>query len=194
MGCDIHLYLEHKENDKWWGTPRMPIGRYYGLFAVIAGVRDYNTEVEMFEPRGVPKDISWNTLDDYTLYIVDHETNEMGCCSREQAESYAKYSPYWDIKKTRIEHPDWHSASWLTLAEYKIAYQRYLDYFKQPCFPDLAKYRESKDHEGFIKELEILKDKTEPISPIPEVEASIAYLEALSKYTLFTRVVFWFDN
>ena len=192
MGCDIHTYLEYKEDERWDGIRHVRIPRNYGLFAVLAGVRAYNAEVEMFRPRGVPDDISWETRDDYTLYITSDGGDE-GHCTREQAENYVKYgSRYWDSKKTRVTHPDWHSASWLSLGEFKVAYDRFRAYYKQPILPNLDKYKN--DHDGFIKELERTKDETEPISPIPEVEAIIAYLEVFRQHSYDTRIVFWFDN
>ena len=186
MGCDIHIYMEYGEQGRWSGD-EIRVWRSYGLFTALAGVRRYNSTVESFELRGVPENASWETLDDYTLYISDIEGED--CCTQEQAESYIKYgSAYWGSDKKRVIHPDWHSASWLSLSEFKVAYKRFRDYYKQPILPDWEKYKN--DHDGFLKECERLKDKTEPIALIPEVEGIIAFLEAMAKHDYETRVVF----
>ncbi len=80
MGCDIHFYVERRENDRWvtcdrWveedGIIDVPYGeslydeRNYDLFAILAGVRngrgfarDDTGEgfVPLAAPRGVPED------------------------------------------------------------------------------------------------------------------------------------------
>ncbi len=84
MGCDIHLYVERRENNKWlscdtWrqadeeASPDVPYGqefyrsRNYGLFSILANVRNgrgfagcdtgdgYNP---ISLPRGLPGDVS----------------------------------------------------------------------------------------------------------------------------------------
>ncbi len=76
MGCDIHLYVEHKVEGEWksadkW-TPdddaesgrrvwvayddRYFHDRNYSLFAVLAGVRNYAELNTIAEPRGLPCD------------------------------------------------------------------------------------------------------------------------------------------
>lgn len=108
MGCDIHLYVERRENGKWatcdtWETEKgddykhVPYQksfyheRNYDLFAIFADVRNgsgfagvktgdgFNPIVE---PRGIPDD----------------------CCNE-----YREVAEYWS--------GDGHSHSWLTVAE-----------------------------------------------------------------------------
>jgi len=184
--------MEYGKNERWEGHKTW-IWRSYGLFTALAGVRCYNSEIESFKPRGVPENISLDTLRDYTLYITEEPFDEESCCTRESAERYIKSgSTYWDDRKTRVTHPDWHTPSWLSLNEFKVAYSRFRLYYRQPVLPDLEKFKGNPD--GLKKELELTKDKTEPISPIPEVEAIIAYLEVMIKHGYKSRVVFWFDN
>jgi hypothetical protein len=207
MGCDIHVYLEYKNSDsmsdRWCGTPRLHIPRYYGLFATMAGVRSYDAQVEIFKPKGIPKDISYETLEDFTLKIVDQECDYCeGKTTRRRAEEYIQYGEaYWNEEKHRVTHPDWHAPSWLTLDELKLAYKRFREYFVQAVIPPIMrereKYKDLSEEESkleWIKQLEEYKDKNEPIDPIPEVEAIIAYMEVLEKYEYQTRLIFWFDN
>lgn len=83
MGCDIHLVLERRHNDKWvavntfkghhvsamhrkegqfdWSYP-IATSRNYARFAALAGVRGDGPA-----PRGVPEDAS-----ETTKYLVDY--------------------------------------------------------------------------------------------------------------------------
>lgn len=53
MGCDIHAIKEKKDKYGYWinvGDPE--IGRNYEMFAVLAGVRNYNDITPISEPKG----------------------------------------------------------------------------------------------------------------------------------------------
>ena len=70
MGCDIHIFLERKNNDNCWldsmiykndnryGHKFMPLSDYprnYTLFATLAGVRG---DEPIAYPKGIPEDCS----------------------------------------------------------------------------------------------------------------------------------------
>ena len=59
MGCDIHLFVEHKRGDAWvsWGR-ESDVCRDYDLFAKMANVRNYNGVEPISKPRGLPSDVS----------------------------------------------------------------------------------------------------------------------------------------
>lgn len=79
MGCDIHFYLEVKEDDMWINKNKVSINtdwdenleypqsdivldsiyydRNYLLFGVLAGVRD-TTPQPISHPKGLPDDVS----------------------------------------------------------------------------------------------------------------------------------------
>lgn len=93
MGCDIHLYAERKrETDHKWERVHPPVefrdpwyvkmaaedryyaedartewfsGRNYSLFAMLAGVRNYDEIEPLCEPRGIPDDLSPELLSIY---------------------------------------------------------------------------------------------------------------------------------
>lgn len=111
MGCDIHGHIEYKEYDQWWHFCDMFFGRDYNVFAHAANVRGKG----LFQPRGIPKDITYNTLNAYTLRLDNDPVD--GECTREQADDYVNTcgSEWWD--DTRVTHPDWHTPSWLTVDE-----------------------------------------------------------------------------
>src|SRR5690349_20426391 len=75
MGSDIHLYIEHKRtgpNSRWSSFGgRFNPGRYYGLFAKLAGVRNYREVKPVAEPRGMPADAGWIADADNRLYISE---------------------------------------------------------------------------------------------------------------------------
>ena len=179
MGCDIHAFIEYKHllEDRWSAiSGQLYLDRNYGLFSALAGVRSYGDAIDYLEPRGIPDDISWMTESKYTLLVVPgEETNEEGCCTREEAERYLGYgSEIWEETREgseyyRITGPDWHTPSWLNLGEFQTVYDRYL-----------ARYRDEYDERDAGK--------------IPLVEGFLALMDKLEDMGFLTRIVFWFDN
>jgi hypothetical protein len=134
MGCDIHAYIEYVngtnhvgEKDYWGFGKRTRIWRDYWLFALMAGVRNYWDVKPVAEPRGVPKDTSYDVREDYLLYVSENCPDEQGNCSKEDAKRWLEYncSQQWD--ENRITGPDWHTPSWLTLDELKLVLKRYIE-------------------------------------------------------------------
>jgi hypothetical protein len=168
------MYAEYKkkgEEVKQWTSfdgEKNP-GRNYYMFGLLAGVR---TEPdEMFPQRGLPDDIGWQAIDDARLFIVDNnDEDQEGYCTLEQALKWEKSGHkiiYQSGKPTWVEHPDWHSHSWLTLAEFKLA----MDRFNSKAKEELCE-----------------------LSWMVEYEANIAAMERLEELGRDTRIVFWFDN
>jgi len=60
------IYGQKEIRDEWYE------GRNYNLFAVLAGVRGYGPP--LIEPRGLPDDVSLETLDDYNYWQGDAHT------------------------------------------------------------------------------------------------------------------------
>jgi hypothetical protein len=62
MGCDIHGWVEIKENGKWIAVKELKNDdRNYKRFAALAGVRDYE-KTSQATPKGIPVDVS-DTVD-----------------------------------------------------------------------------------------------------------------------------------
>lgn len=62
MGCDIHAHLEVKIKNEWHYFSQVPFQRSYGLFAKMAGVRDFEDgPIPISVPRGLPNDVSFLT-------------------------------------------------------------------------------------------------------------------------------------
>lgn len=128
MGCDIHAYIEFRDGDRWSGfAGRVNPGRNYKVFGILAGVRTDGPPV--IQPRGVPPDMSWQTNDDFHLHVVENDKEVWeGAVARATAEEWVKSgASQWHVDGRRVTHPDWHTASWLTLPEYEAALQRFTD-------------------------------------------------------------------
>lgn len=165
MGCDIHMYIEHKLNDPLarWGAfgGRINPGRHYGIFAKLVGVRNGLGLKPLSEPKGIPNDIAYRAESDYTLFISAESQND-GYCTPEKAAQWVrdKISMKWN--EYRITHPDFHSASWATADELGKV-------FSDPAVQ-------------FDPELDI------------EYVAILDCLNSFERQGRLARVVFWFDN
>jgi hypothetical protein len=138
MGCDAHFYIQYKkktEDDQLWRNfgGRLNPGRNYAMFGILAGVRDKNPP-HSFEPKGIlPEEKqSWYVRNDLYLYITedgkgDNET------TLERAKSWGGCQIINDINGDpyKVDHPDWHSHSWMTIEEYKQALKWYKEYAKE---------------------------------------------------------------
>jgi hypothetical protein len=90
MGCDIHLFVERKIGSKWktadtWEPDkyeedksrlRVPYGKHfydgrnYGLFSILADVRNRDELNPIEQPRGLPADC---------CAAIKHESDSWGC-------------------------------------------------------------------------------------------------------------------
>lgn len=136
MGADVHMYVEYNSKERLphanpafnsWRSfgDRINPGRNYNLFGLLAGVR---CEGEIFAVRGLPENLGWSANGDSTLYITESGDDD-GCCTLGQAESYEKWGStiHKDAngKPTKVDHPDWHSHSWLTVDELQQVFDAY---------------------------------------------------------------------
>lgn len=74
MGCDIHMHIEYLDGDGWEHFCSPSIGRWYGLFALMAGVRNYDNITPVAEPRGLPADMDSWTRYKYKEFESDAHT------------------------------------------------------------------------------------------------------------------------
>lgn len=270
MGCDIHLYLERKNGNRWervpdpirecWrcdGTGKYgpsvreefigkPCGlcdgtgkraehwyhnRNYNTFAILADVRNGhgfagcdtgNGFNPIAMPRGIPGDVSESVAKEYYLRIVETEDEDgENECTRIDAERWG--DPILNLYGTEYTPgPDWHSASWFTLAEL-LAYD-WDQTTKHRGWVSLEQYREFRQNGkpsswsggvsgGSIKHISnaamnaiLDEDLTINGSPFTKVEWGESYRESASDFLKFLeelrglgnpdelRIVFWFDN
>jgi hypothetical protein len=107
--------------------------RNYDVFAILANVRNGRGFAGVVTgggfnpiamPRGLPPDVSPEVLREYALRVVpdDCYAEEAGTCSASNAARWTTdrgygASSHWIVPGEVVSGPDWHSASWLTLAE-----------------------------------------------------------------------------
>ncbi len=113
MGCDIHLTVEVRRNGAWqrepapagrdefaekYGhAPRWYSGRHYDMFALLAGVRNYNGIEPIAEPRGVPDGASPEYLADAEEYGCDGHSHSWHTLADLQAYDWTKTSTHTGI-------------------------------------------------------------------------------------------------
>jgi hypothetical protein len=213
MGCDIHCYIEYrkKNSDKEsWNDfgGRINPGRNYGLFTLMAAVRDYweDSDWKLFTPKGLPEDIGYAASGDNFHYLTDSvkcSCGESRYVGIETAERWVKsgssvYKNDINGKPTWVSNPDWHSHSWLSLEEYRQVLDQYIVAEKK-SWEDREKKR--------LDLIEHLKNKTgvdvkeeswlyKPCDHYdePEYHAILAAMESFEKMGYESRLVFWFDN
>jgi hypothetical protein len=73
MGCDIHMFVEKKdEAGKFQLLAINPYDhRQYGLFGWLAGVRNYSDVPPISAQRGFPEDASAKTSEQYEVWSGD---------------------------------------------------------------------------------------------------------------------------
>lgn len=136
MGCDIHVYLEYTDSeqddaDTWItndgyisSSGRFSIRRDYTLFAIMAGVRDYDG-LKLFEPKGRPRKLGMYAAGDAHLFVSEHVVGD-GFCTPQDADRWiAEGCSEWVTKGAQITHPDHHSYSWLTTREFEAVLAKY---------------------------------------------------------------------
>lgn len=129
MGCDIHVNLEHrKRGTGHWSTlgfHDFSLDRNYKIFGLLAGVRD--EEQPHIPPRGMPNDPALATRRNNTLFVCDEPGEDYA--TQAQAESWVAQglSDWTGANKQWITHPDHHSHSWLTYAEWCAALKNVID-------------------------------------------------------------------
>lgn len=172
MGADVHLYIQYKtKKSNYWNSfaGRINPGRNYIMFSLMAKVR--GEYPESLDPKGLPEhELSYQCANDLFLYI--DEKDDEGCTSLENALKWNKNNGCKIVNDKngnpwKVEHPDWHSHSWLKIKEMKQVFKNY------------AKIA--------VKEWGSNKIPT-------EYQAVLDVMKSLKKSGNEVKVVFWFDN
>lgn len=72
MGCDIHTNVEVKNNGIWENINFEPFDwRSYNMYALLADVRNDGSIKPMFEPRGLPNDVSLDIYEEHKEWGYD---------------------------------------------------------------------------------------------------------------------------
>jgi hypothetical protein len=171
---------------------------------------DGNTGITMgqepFEPKGIPKPLSWRVESEYTLYVVDEDPDDESC-SRESAEQWVerKISEWWDEDKGSVTHPDWHTPSWLSTTEVEQLLER-MTAAQRACIPAAKKQQEemiklAREYEEENPEKTARKDFQswefhDPMrdEALMELRGILGMMKGLEEQGATARLVFWFDN
>ena len=191
MGCDIHLKLEIRlKKDKVWNkyyTEKCGewkpghifshdycwSDRIYGMFAALAGVRNYGHRASLPElpKRGFPTDCCDQTANAYGVRIADKDADK--CfkweCPREEAQKLVNDGWSEIFKVNEIEYvsaPNYHSPNWCTTQE------------MEKCFNDVFLNEDGTYKGDYIEWMALL--------------GAMKGYEASGEYEC--RAVFWFDN
>jgi len=136
MGCDIHGYIDYEDFKDSQGKTRYSCfgdnlgDRDYAMFGLLAGVRRGSA---IFEPRGIPENISFTVKNKFYMFVVDGEEDGEGFVSKLTAQKWVAQGWSKQIEDKWITHPDWHTPSWLTVKEYEqvlLAREEITDYGK----------------------------------------------------------------
>lgn len=191
MGCDIHMYLEYtdkktldrvakgetksvfKGEKPYWGSfgGRINPGRNYWMFGFISkGVRSFFDNG--LPAKGLPPfdELGYHSRNDSVCYISETLGDE-NSVTLETALRWAEGGRLKIIndqsgKPRWVEHPDWHSHTWLTTSEFESAIKKYKAYCKKTDEND---------------------------TPI-EYLALLSAMKTFDKNGYVSRLVVWFDN
>lgn len=112
MGCDIHCYIDYSpfsSNPKYAHClANFFVRRNYELFGLLAGIRGFGPAV--IAPKGLPESISYFAEDDV---LIENEEGEL------------------------VKNPDYHTYSWLTIAELAEVMYRYDKKYGRPVNYDV---------------------------------------------------------
>jgi len=149
MGCDIHLYVEYKYKSEYiqiehWNNfgEHFNLDRNYSMFGILAHVR--RDPILFFEQKGLPEKLAYHTSKNLYVDIFDpsdneHETDsnvtlEIALDWNERLGCEIKYDH--NKKPSKIQNPDDHSYSYLSLKEYEQA----LIYYKNHNDSSIIEY------------------------------------------------------
>lgn len=143
MGCDMHIFLEKKDGDKWidntpyerdwWDGSLQPQDYYcrsYLLFSILAGVRNSEGIKPIARPRGIPDDCSkeyrnfveqW-TPDGYShsyFTIAELEEACAKCKSVTQRETLAGFANFL-LKMVEVMNP--YDITFLNRDKYRVCF------------------------------------------------------------------------
>jgi hypothetical protein len=85
MGCDIHLFLEVRIDERWEHAGEIDVDRSYELFGLMAGVRS-----EAYEPVSWPKGLP-DSINPMTTFYMRHAQHDFSWLDyKEIAELYTR--------------------------------------------------------------------------------------------------------
>jgi hypothetical protein len=136
VGTDIYAFIDWEtedENGKEFVdcfARHVYLGRSYDLFGLLAGIRGGTA---VYPPRGLPKQVSFHVLHEYTYVVTDKRMPYVVAYPEEAAGYVDKgIAVWWDETHTRVTNPDWHTPSWLNTSELIEIQSRFVALNKHP--------------------------------------------------------------
>lgn len=103
MGCDIHSTAERRDAGKWVSVGISPFDwRDYGMYAFLAGVRNYSGIPPIAEKRGWPDDVSDAAREGHW----DLDSHSHSWLTVEELENFDYSQPVEDRRYTRQTGPN----------------------------------------------------------------------------------------
>ena len=129
MGASFFSVLEYEMNGLYMAFGSLSLSRNYELFAAIACGDDGITENMPYPPRGLPRDLSLDSLELFFCepdFVKEHFEMSSSADEEETAlEEYVEGHGDWAIREYQaIGHlptPETYNHSWLNLTELKEA-------------------------------------------------------------------------
>jgi len=174
---------------------RINAGRNYGLFALMADIRNHNELPVAVPSRGMPDDASYYATDGDRMFICEDSGDNH--VKMKRAEEWVKDGSSIFInsrngKPVWVTNPDWHSHSWLTTNEFEGIINNYLVF-------ELGWHTSRvNEHQELLHRNNISKESWD--WPAPDMNIEPAYQAILASMKRFeelgydARIVFWFDN
>ena len=138
MGCDIHSFSERKaQNGAWESLGFAPFEwRSYGVFAFLAGVRNYSAVTPIAEKRGLPSDISSHVFEENETWDGDGHSHSWLSVAELSGFDYEAITE--DRRHTVQTGPNsWNGAA--TAAAGQGEKMTYREFLGEGFFADLAK-------------------------------------------------------
>jgi len=204
MGCDIHIYIEYKNRKirsdgskhNWLSHGgRINGGRNYGLFALMADIRNYDELSVAVAPRGMPDDAAYYAVNDDRMYICEEAGDNY--VKMKRAEQWVNdgssiFINDRDGKPVCVTNPDWHSHSWLTTNEFESIFNTYLEMENVWHTSRVNNHQELVNHNNISKESWAYEPPNMNIEP--SYQAILASMKRFEELGYDARIVFWFDN
>lgn len=168
MGCDIHGFLEIRNQDEVWeAKDRIPDDRDYDWFGILAGVRNYTNTRPIAEPRGIPFGVSDEVKEKIDSWGMDGHSHSW-LTYKDISEHDWDYASV-DGRKSTIDRK---TGEELGKASFSSRWDTQLDKFEYKHLPRIAKDLVSESWKLFLNNMALL---------------------AVRYGSENVRIVFWFD-
>ena len=172
-------------------------GRNYGLFSILAGVRNYGTIIPIADDKGIPADVSQEIGAEHTRWGADvHSASYL------TVQELLAFDWEQTIKETSSVKMDWYEA-WLLKGKKGNPVTEHIP-FRDAAYKELPEEEMEKILSSKSEKLRVLLDD---VSYFCQMSIDVPYSEFTKAFLTKTipalqklgepedvRMVFWFDN